>query len=289
MRVEESQEAPHAIQNSTKVYVREGSVTQPYELADIGRIEYLLKRREEAQRIIGAILDRIEERISAHYPATERPNLEILARPIFPSRPIISPPEIHEFMILEPLIPTTGRNIDLATRRVTGGACYIKSMYPMDYWELNEYGVVYHKTGLSKEPCPGRWDPGDGDKDEEEYLDSQDIGSNIYKFLENVKDFLERCKYRGDIEITVTLREIQGEKLKFPDDRHPSFVEERESVQSEVSAYGQCSPHELGNCDTYAPILIGLIEQLFWVFNVSEDKDQWRESWRKFVADKVGR
>ena len=51
VRVNESPQAPHAIQNSTKVYIREGSITQPYELAAIGRIEHLLKRREEPQRI----------------------------------------------------------------------------------------------------------------------------------------------------------------------------------------------------------------------------------------------
>ena len=34
VRVDESIQAPHAIQNSAKVYIRTGSVTQPYELSD---------------------------------------------------------------------------------------------------------------------------------------------------------------------------------------------------------------------------------------------------------------
>ena len=47
VRVDESIQAPHAIQNSAKVYIRTGSVTQPYELSDIDRIEYMLKRPRE--------------------------------------------------------------------------------------------------------------------------------------------------------------------------------------------------------------------------------------------------
>ena len=47
VRVNESPEAPHAIQNETKVYIRVGSTTQPTKLADIDRIQYMLKRERE--------------------------------------------------------------------------------------------------------------------------------------------------------------------------------------------------------------------------------------------------
>ena len=50
VKVPESVEAPHAIENSTKVYVRNASTTEPYELADIDRIAYFIKRREQPER-----------------------------------------------------------------------------------------------------------------------------------------------------------------------------------------------------------------------------------------------
>jgi hypothetical protein len=50
VKVPESVEAPHAIENSTKVYVRNASTTEPYELADIDRIAYVIKRREQPER-----------------------------------------------------------------------------------------------------------------------------------------------------------------------------------------------------------------------------------------------
>ena len=64
VRVDESPQAPHAIQNSTRVYIRTGSITQPYELklAGIDQIEYMLKRRADSQEITQQILKRIEER-----------------------------------------------------------------------------------------------------------------------------------------------------------------------------------------------------------------------------------
>lgn len=49
LQVEESVQAPHTIQNTTKVYIRTGNVSYPYKLAEIDRIEYMFKRRENSQ------------------------------------------------------------------------------------------------------------------------------------------------------------------------------------------------------------------------------------------------
>ena len=65
VRVDESPQAPHAIQNSKKVYIRTGSITQPYDYAEIDRIEYMLKRREDVQITTRQILNRTEQRIES--------------------------------------------------------------------------------------------------------------------------------------------------------------------------------------------------------------------------------
>jgi hypothetical protein len=44
VKVNQSVEAPHAIENSTRVYVRTGNLSQPYQLADVSTLEYLFKR-----------------------------------------------------------------------------------------------------------------------------------------------------------------------------------------------------------------------------------------------------
>ena len=289
VRVGESQEAPHAIQNSTKVYVREGSVTQPYELADIGRIEHLLKRRDEPQRISGRILGQIAERVRNYKSQLQNPNIELLARPVFPYRPVITPPEIHEYMVLDPAIPTTDRNIDLMTRRVTGGVRHVDDRNGFSYTELNEYGIFYRREILSWKPWLDYNTSSNSPVDTGNYLDADDIAASIFKHIGTSKYFLQRCKYFGNIEISVRIFQIYRRKLKFPYDQHLIDTVERESAESEVAASIQCMPQDLSKADSYAEILMGLLADLFWVFNVRENQDQWRSWWRKYVAEKVGR
>ena len=198
VRVEESQHAPHAIQNSTKVYVLQGSTTPPYELAEIGRIEYLLKRREEPQRISRRILDRIEERVrvNSYSSQLERPNLAIFARPVFPYRPIIAPPEIHEFMVSNLSIPSTARNIDLSTKRVTGGACHVSIGDWLHFWELNEHGTIYYREGLHRKWMLSDYLRRVDDNLGEEYLSDEDIASEVYTFIGVAADFYEMRIFR---------------------------------------------------------------------------------------------
>ena len=83
VRVEESIQAPHAIQNSTRVYIRAGSITQPYEkpeLAEMNRIEYLLNQRKNTQGVTQQILDRIEQRINRSR-GMDAPSMTVIAPP----------------------------------------------------------------------------------------------------------------------------------------------------------------------------------------------------------------
>ena len=85
------------------------------------------------------------------------------------------------------------------------------------------------------------------------------------------------------------MRDVDKETLKFKTDRHPGTLEERQSVESEVSASDQCLPHNLNKAEAYAKILRGLLSQLFWVFDVRENEGQWWDAWRKYVEDRVGK
>ena len=194
VRVGESQEAPHAIQNSTKVYVREGSVTQPYELADIDRIEYLLKRREEPQRIGRRILDRIEERVTNHCSHLDMPNLELLAQPVFPYRPLISPSEIYEFMDVSPLIPFAEADSNIGRRNVTGGVCFMGDRSRLTYWELNEYGIIYRRETLSREPWRNRVNIGNESSRAGKHLDADDVALRVFQFLMVYKRFFSKMR-----------------------------------------------------------------------------------------------
>ena len=132
VRVDESLQAPHAIKDVTQVYIRVGSITQPYEykLANMDNIAYMFKRREDSQVVARQILERIREKISAIEPTRitidnhsqiyeDLPKITVIAQPTFPYRPVIPIPDIYELC----------QNRASRFRRVEGGAAYVGQRY----------------------------------------------------------------------------------------------------------------------------------------------------------------
>jgi hypothetical protein len=85
VRVTESIEAPHAIENTTRVYVRTNSTTERIDLAEIDRIDYLLKRRRDTEAKRRAMLKEMLARSSV-----QAPSLCIMISPQYPDKPILS-------------------------------------------------------------------------------------------------------------------------------------------------------------------------------------------------------
>ncbi|MDA2911408.1 ATP-binding protein, partial [Nitrospiraceae bacterium AH_259_D15_M11_P09] len=140
VQVPESVEAPHAIENTTKVYIRTNSTTEIIQLAEIERIEYLLKRRQQPEQkreeMIAGMATR--NRVSAPY-------LRVIVSPRYPWRPIF-----HEDVLKDRLQtfsqPDTYYNLSGIIRLVRNGFMSMvlaRSAYGPDYhFEINLYGVV---------------------------------------------------------------------------------------------------------------------------------------------------
>jgi Schlafen, AlbA_2 len=93
VRVPESVEAPHAIQNATRVWIRNASTTEPYELADIDRIDYLLKRRGDSAAHRERLVDRAAKRSSC---ALLAHRVRVVVCPVFPRGALFSRDELFE-------------------------------------------------------------------------------------------------------------------------------------------------------------------------------------------------
>ena len=100
--------------------------------AEIDRIEYMFKRRDDSRVVTRQILDRIEERIESSsdtnpqdldtnspYLDTNLPNLTVIAHPVFPYRPLISTGDIYEFSSNNRFL--RGSYSSDSMSRVTGG------------------------------------------------------------------------------------------------------------------------------------------------------------------------
>lgn len=254
IRVHESIHAPHAIKEVTQTYIRVGSITQPYEykLAEMDRLAYMFKRREDSQIVTRQILDRIEKRVEAFSNINASninlhvPNITVIAKPVFPYRPVISKEDIFQ--------PRQ------SWKRVTGGA-YILPKYEYDnYCELNEYGIVYQRTKLETRV-----------NNSDQYLNFGVFLYRISDCMSLAKSFYDKCEYIGNIEFTVQLREIFGKKL-VRDYELGSQVGPPECSDSEVLASIQGLPRDLANSERLIEILEGLASDLLWAFNTGKRK-----------------
>ena len=261
VRVDESIQAPHAIQNSTRVYVRTGSITQPYELSDVDRISYMLKRREDSQVVVQQILTRIRSRAILDS-LRNMSRLTVIAHPVFPHRPMISPPSIYELRYVLPA----------PLRRVDGGVSYVK---PSEYLELNEYGVVYHGIGL----CFVN----------EQEIDYDTFLPHIKNSIEHTINLYRKSEYLGNIEISIQLQDVSGKVLMDSDKRRygrkitDNILECTKCVNREVSASKQCLSRDLENEEKQRDIVEELVCQLLWAFNIPTDQSQIRERVRNRI------
>lgn len=86
IEIQESSNAPHAIENSTKMYVRTGNQSKPYDLADIDRIELLLKKRNNAEENRTRVFSKYESfKNKIHSEITNKsiPQYSVIVSPLF--------------------------------------------------------------------------------------------------------------------------------------------------------------------------------------------------------------
>ncbi len=272
IRVDESPQTPRAIQNSTRVYVRTGSITQPYDkpqLSEIDRIEYMLKRREDSQTTTRQILERIEERVKLLF-RTNEPDLTAIAHPVFPYRPIIATADIYDFASKNGLVWND------CSSRVAGGfsVSTIRHNNPYEYWELNEYGIVYHRVELWRQKSTF------ANKETEDYLDFRQIVSTIGELIQKAQSFYERCEYLGNIEIKMQLREVFGKKLgldgSYNETSYKKFasIKRQQCVDSQILVSTQCLPRDLMEREKFIGIVDRLVGQLLWAFNIDNPTER---------------
>jgi len=140
VQIGESVEAPHAVENTTKVYVRTNSTTEAIQLAEIDRIEYLLKRRQQPEQKREAMIGDMAKRSRI-----STPFLRVIVSPRYPWRPLLG----EEALIgrLQGFSqPGTYENLRHFIRLVRQGLMSKPDTIPDQghafHFEINLYGVV---------------------------------------------------------------------------------------------------------------------------------------------------
>lgn len=268
VRIDESLQAPHAIQNSTKVYIRHANITQPYEkpqLAQIDYIEYLLNRRQDSQGIVQQIIEHIEERTSK-FCNSINPNMTVMMRPVFPNRPVISPSAIYELY----------KNW-AARKRVVGGVSCLLEPNSERNLEFNEYGIVYYRTALRP--------------DGKEPIYVHDFIEGIDGALHPAKKFYPVCDTLGYIEVTAQLQNVYGKELSkdFGTGRDIHLYNQpicyNETVLATTSK--QYLSRDITDPTHQRTIFEDLTMQLLWAFNIPTDNENLIGMVSKLIEPKI--
>lgn len=148
VKVAESIEAPHAIENSTKAYIRTASVSQPYDLADMDRLDYFFRRRQDSESKRELLVRKAISHCRSRIPPK---GFRVVICPTYPYQPVRSLDEIESFVAGRKY---DGRQLNLLfreIRRVQNGMLDTQA-----HLELNIHGIVLYQTNLEVQQREGR-------------------------------------------------------------------------------------------------------------------------------------
>lgn len=209
IEIQESSNAPHAIENSTKMYVRTGNQSKPYDLADLNEIQTLLKKRNKSDS------DETKKRLINRYKIFEsilyekitdksKPNITITITPLFVHRQISDLQTLYESskeFKLDNCIPfNIAGNLNRFDMGVYSSWVYNEEKkFIINYCGTNGE-IVTHQSLEVKE-----------------YDELFITVYSIIKIMANIllfSDFLyKKCKYLGDIELTVDIQNVLNQHL----------------------------------------------------------------------------
>jgi hypothetical protein len=147
VKVSESIEAPHAIEGSTRVYIRNASTTDPYELADIDRIAYFIRRREEPEKRREMLIGRIASR-SLWRNTPQR--IRVVLAPVYP-RGIVLPSDtlLERAAGLEREAGLQTHRIRLVHEGIFSNGVDL-GQQPRFHFEATVQGIVYYERRMEE-------------------------------------------------------------------------------------------------------------------------------------------
>jgi hypothetical protein len=273
IKVHESIEAPHAIQNSTRVYIRTGSTSQPYELAEIDRIEYLLKRREKPAKRREELRQKAHERLIRLLGISElgKPYLYVSISPVFPYQPLISLDELYVFCNAVPYNSTVYPNVD-NPQRIADGICkFAGNADNFWYTEINHYGFVFISDALEK--MKPRRIRSNQEGDENFDIRFAHFVWTIGRALKLAEMFYNKCGYLGNCEVKVNVENIANECLLYNEQGVPP-INEYKSIDNSTFSSKVIVVEDINS--KLLDIVTSLTRNILWAFDCPATDSQQR-------------
>ena len=262
IEVDESAEAPHAIENSTKVYVRTGNAANPYELADVDSVIELLRRRENPTSRRRKLQESIH--VGSVHPASR--HVQITICPVFPRAPICAAEDCWNFwsntlFLSRPFFP-----LETIRRVEDGVAAFVPERdgrMPAEGGDLNVYGLVSRRKELGMYELQRRGEA------TQNYLDFGDIFQPWVKAFVCASTFYKKVGFRADVVIEVRMKNLLGMPVPFVSYEYRSLDDFR-SYDDEISASHIVAAENM--LAQIEPITHRLFAQLCWpLWQAQED------------------
>jgi Schlafen, AlbA_2 len=209
IEVEESGEAPHAIENSTKVHVRTGNTANPYDLADVDLIIDLVQRRKEPLELKDR-LEKSADRRAEKWVMAPKSYVQVTICPRFPRSALCSSDEVYDFVRNTRYRGVNYIDVNSLHRVPDGVAGQIpeRPATAAAYEEINRFGLLFARTQFHKVPWGGQ-------QDGEPVLYYANLFHSLCKFLNCAESFYRTGGFRGTALIRVSLHNVAGERMTF--------------------------------------------------------------------------
>lgn len=224
IRVPQSNMTPHYIRHRTKIYIRTGDITQLERLAPAEQIEWLWDRRKKSEELREILYATALERYNNHIKLRKLSGIlfseaTISTIPLYPTEPYKSPQEIKQ---IGETIKASGYHEEFpylqyeGIRPVQGGIAsfaFNKETQYINYTELNQFGLFYHKEdlGILEKVETKKEGIEKTEKIKRAYLFQ--IIRLIDLFLEASADFYEKLGYWGLVGFKFSLEKLLGIEL----------------------------------------------------------------------------
>jgi hypothetical protein len=275
VEVDESPEAPHAIENSRVVYVRTGDSQRPYDIGDVQTIERLLSRRKGIAIRKDQLTAEAETLASRYADLTAHPMLAVVVTPLYPYAPLT------DRAIAYDLLSGVGGFRDKVYRHPTG-ACALRDVgsSSFTFWKLSIYGHLFTMELLRNTPGTNFGGGRALSAEAEVYPFSWIVGS-LRKVFQTASNFFEAIQFVGQLQVEATLRNVVDKTFAGGE----SFlVTKLTSVAPNVPTSTVVSPSQLRTSEC----LCDVFYQLLWPFLPHEDSTT-RGSADSFVQDLLRR
>jgi hypothetical protein len=276
IEVDASPEAPHAIENSRRVYVRTGNAANPYDLADVDTIIERFTRRKDLQSFRLNLIARQSARAGYSLNPGARTKIAVSVSPSFPHRPLAPRQDIWQFASTETY--RGGRFVPGPAIRRTNDGVNGCTAHGTAYLDVGQFGNVYWKAIL--EPTQVYANVPDSIR-----LPFSDAFQSVLKCTVCASRLYRAVNYRGPIQIDIQMDGCSGSCMPFLRDPHQYFdLNNFRCIEPEVRAELQTNSENLNTEEESIEVLQELLGQFCWSFWQDESPFP-DEDFKRYMAE----